>query len=930
MVKRFHLSLQLVLCVLSSGIATQMMAQNPENHAPKLFLSSNTTGNIGVLDLAAANLSIQNIVAGGLDADGIYYDQKTDVLYQLNRTNNVVNAYADVLTNLALGLPVAITATSTSDFSNGREIAVSGNKLVVTQDAAPGNGDLNKFIVYDISANSITLDKIYTLDINLWGILFAGSSLIAVEDNSNRVAIYENFFQQPAGTLMATTKVSVEALVRTHGIAYDAQSDLMILTDVGDAASATDGALMFVSDWTQASADGTVSVSEQIILAGPNTLLGNPVDVAYSKTEAMVYVAERANLGGQLLAFAIPTSSGNPLPDAAILFPGASAIVYSRIAETSPNPTITLVDPKFSADFLVTARLNGAQEVPAVSTNAVGVATITMNADMTQATINATVSSLSSAFAGAHIHMGASGANGPVMVDLTNSYRFGRITQTFAVDATLRTAILSGNTYLNVHTATNLGGEIRGQLAVEAPLSFVGVLSGLNQVPAVAVNATGLVSAHYTSNTQILEINAQWTGLSSPITGAHLHVGAAGSNGPVVQDLITEVVGNTIRTKVAVTSYGADLLNGNIYLNVHTGNNPDGEIRVNLTPNAGLVFDTWLTGNQEVPSVVTDGIGLAVCTVSPDLATVSTWVQVDDLSGIITASHLHNAALGASGGVILDLSAGISHGTITQLDLPISSSTLITMLSGNAYVNVHTTAFAGGEIRGQLYRLARLGYAYDMCPQQEVTPPTGAALVGGSGMFAFNRDMDEAHAMFVANNLSSAFMGAHIHNGAMGTDGPVVFNATPIFANGGAFFYFTDQGAMPFNAAFAEMVRSGNAYVNIHTVNNPGGELRGQIVDNLTCPILTATLDLNAKGFEVTVFPNPTVESINVGISEAIFDETQEVTLRLMDAMGRQIWQKTTTQSQNRYEVATLPTGQYQVLVQVGNSMTAIPFVKVR
>ena len=55
---------------------------------------------------------------------------------------------------------------------------------------------------------------------------------------------------------------------------------------------------------------------------------------------------------------------------------------------------------------------------------------IHFNEDFTLAIVNATVSNLSSAFTGAHIHLGSPGENGAVLVPLTEDYFNGRLTST--------------------------------------------------------------------------------------------------------------------------------------------------------------------------------------------------------------------------------------------------------------------------------------------------------------------------------------------------------------------------------------------------------------------------------------------------------------------------------------------------------------------
>ena len=289
-----------------------------------LFVSSNTESKIQVLNIASdGSTSESEIAINASDADGIFYDAAADVLYQLNRTDNVINAYSNVSSNPTL------TATSTSDFTNGREIAVSGNKLVVAQDAAASNNDMNRLLVYTISPTSITLDRVYDVSINLWGIHANGNQLIAIVDNSSDVAIYDNFFNQPAGMLLPSAMIMIEDMVRTHGLTYDAEEDVMYLTDVGEASSATDGAIIMVKNWSSAITDGMIDAFEQGRASGGSSLLGNPVDIAIDKDNRMIYVAERARDGGRLLGFRMPLLTGGIRPSFDLLFPGASAVFLS-------------------------------------------------------------------------------------------------------------------------------------------------------------------------------------------------------------------------------------------------------------------------------------------------------------------------------------------------------------------------------------------------------------------------------------------------------------------------------------------------------------------------------------------------------------------------------------------------------------------------
>lgn len=129
------------------------------------------------------------------------------------------------------------------------------------------------------------------------------------------------------------------------------------------------------------------------------------------------------------------------------------------------------------------APLSGAQEVPAVETNATGVAKFKLNKEGTALSYKLNVANIENVLM-AHIHFGAAGENGPVVVWLypeggpppqpiegrsNGTLAEGTITDADVVgpladfDALIE-AMKSGNTYVNVHTEANPSGEVRGQI----------------------------------------------------------------------------------------------------------------------------------------------------------------------------------------------------------------------------------------------------------------------------------------------------------------------------------------------------------------------------------------------------------------------------------------------------------------------------------
>ena len=106
--------------------------------------------------------------------------------------------------------------------------------------------------------------------------------------------------------------------------------------------------------------------------------------------------------------------------------------------------------------------LSGAQEAPPVSTSASGSGSVTIGDD---GSVSGSVSVTGMNAVAAHIHQGARGANGPVIVPFTKSAdgNWGPAAGAKLNDAQMA-AFKAGNLYVNVHSPQHKGGEVRAQL----------------------------------------------------------------------------------------------------------------------------------------------------------------------------------------------------------------------------------------------------------------------------------------------------------------------------------------------------------------------------------------------------------------------------------------------------------------------------------
>jgi hypothetical protein len=111
-----------------------------------------------------------------------------------------------------------------------------------------------------------------------------------------------------------------------------------------------------------------------------------------------------------------------------------------------------------------------------------------------------------------------------------------------------------------------------------------------------------------------------------------------------------------------------------------------------------ITYNFAMDGLQETPPNASPAAGSATVTLDTATDLLSWNISFSGLLGTETASHFHNAPVGVPGPVVIPLSLGS----------PIIGSTNVTavqatdIMNGLWYVNVHSTVFPGGEIRGQI------------------------------------------------------------------------------------------------------------------------------------------------------------------------------------------------------------------------------------
>lgn len=234
-----------------------------------------------------------------------------------------------------------------------------------------------------------------------------------------------------------------------------------------------------------------------------------------------------------------------------------------------------------------------------------------------------------------------------------------------------------------------------------------------------------------------------------------------------------------------------------------------------------------LSGSEEVPGPGDpEGSGFSEITVDPDAGTVCYFIDVDTASVVLpaTAAHIHRAAVGVAGPIVVTLTPPDASGSADGcVDADAALLQSIVDDPAGFYVNVHNADYPDGAVRGQL--AAPL--------PQLFASLTGAAEVPGPGDpdgsgFSVLHDIDVPGGTicyFIEAAAIEIATAAHVHQAVAGVAGPIVIPLTPPDATG-----FVDDCTTADTALLQAILDDpAGFYVNVHTPTYPAGAVRGQL-----------------------------------------------------------------------------------------------------
>ncbi len=310
-----------------------LVASNPGGGAPE-------TGDLRRLDLT---LSETAFFEGLFELENVTLDQAGDACVSFDdgiglaggllfvnrlakgRDGDTVNESRD---RTLMGASTTLVSPKGVEIVDGR-----GRVLVAENGAAAPSVLVFSTSAMDDAAPLATIP----LTVQPWDLDYdPGNDRLFVALTDGSVAVFDAFFNLPFPTtpdrvITISDGLGAQESVNLHGIVYDAVNDVLIVSDVGDTAVATDGVIYTID--AASAADGLTDPTVRI--GGAATLLGNPVDLAYDGQN--LFVAEKSN--GMILRFDdVLTSAGGdiaPNDDVVHVSPESVCLVPSGLSPAS-------------------------------------------------------------------------------------------------------------------------------------------------------------------------------------------------------------------------------------------------------------------------------------------------------------------------------------------------------------------------------------------------------------------------------------------------------------------------------------------------------------------------------------------------------------------------------------------------------------------
>jgi hypothetical protein len=268
-------------------------------------------------------------------------------------------------------------------------------------------------------------------------------------------------------------------------------------------------------------------------------------------------------------------------------------VLTASLTDSSGNTTISpSVSVKVMNNQALTVGLSASQIFPVPASTASGFATLTVNVVTGMASGNVIVTGTTATSAA--IFQGFAGQTGTIQIPLTqngaNPKEWDVPAGTVFTQPQL-TMLLQGSMYIQVTSAAFPNGEIRGQVIPAGVTVTWSPLSGLQEVPIVATQATGTVATTVDILANNVSVFVNTTGVTG-VTTAQLFNGAAGAVGTELVALTLGTMNGTVfnpnQFSIPMFWVGpagvTNFQNSMLYVSVATATNPMGQLRGQIIP----------------------------------------------------------------------------------------------------------------------------------------------------------------------------------------------------------------------------------------------------------------------------------------------------------------------------------------------------------
>lgn len=341
-------------------------------------------------------------------------------------------------------------------------------------------------------------------------------------------------------------------------------------------------------------------------------------------------------------------------------------------------------------------------------------------------------------------------------------------------------------------------------------------MTGREQVPPVyGSEATGTATFSLDALGSTLQYEVTHT-VAAP-TGAHLHLGIAGEGGEVMLPLAVSpgVLSGTLRL---TSEQARHVVEGRVYVDIHSADHPDGEIRGQVVLPGEIVYVARLTADQVSQPTTSRAEGIGAFLVDGTTRRMRFELRARGMAGAPTRALVGMGAAGVDGPEVVDLTDPKTPAAVSLSGArTIESSEALDL--GRWYVSLHSRSFPSGELRGQILRPGQELYLARMSGQESVPPVSSQA----SGSVAVIVDSNRSRIVYDVALSNMTATEAHLGEGPAGAQGVVL---TPFQVLGTS---FRSMRMLTQDSTLLSSLSAGNVYASVASASFPEGEIRGQL-----------------------------------------------------------------------------------------------------